>query len=447
MSRSDQLMLIANVWPLAGHLGGWRDKRSFEKTAMDLDSYVEIAQLAERGKFHSLFLADGNAVRQMDKRTLFENVAPHDRPVGFEPTTLMAVLSQSTEHIGLFCTLTTTYNEPYQVARSLASLDHLSKGRAVWNVVTTSYPGDRLNFGDAPFPEREQRYRRGVEFVEVCKNLWDSWAEDAFPQDKATGKYLDADRVRKIDHHGEFFDVQGPLNVARMPQGYPVLFMAGQSEPGRDFAAKHAELVFANVRTKEQCLEIGADIRSRMERYDRDPHEVRIIPEAVANVAETKEEALELNRYLASLVSPALGIEYLSATLREDMSQYDLDGPLPDLTHEIEGIRSERDQLYRVAVEEGLTIRQTYMKAIAGTDDVPWTGTAEEVADQMQDWFESGACDGFMIQPPTAPLGLQNVVDLLVPELQRRGLFHEHYRGATLRENIGLPTPTNVHFD
>ncbi|MEZ3159584.1 LLM class flavin-dependent oxidoreductase [Microbacterium sp. BWT-B31] len=447
MTRSDQMILVTNVYPVGGHIGGWRDPSAFNRIVMNLDAMTQIARLAERGKFHSLFLADGNAVRQMEKRELFENVTPTDRPASFEPTTAMAAIAQHTEHIGMFVTATTTYEEPYSLARRLSSLDHISRGRAIWNVVTTSYPGDAANFGSAAFPERDDRYRRANEFIEVCKALWDSWAADAFPQDKATGRFLDADRVRRIDHHGEFFDVQGPLNVGRSPQGHPVLFMAGQSEPGRDLAARHAECLFASARTKEQSEELAVDVRSRMAAYGRLPTDIKIIPGVSVNVAETKEDARELNKHLASLVSPELGFQYLSSYLHADLTGLDPDGPLPDLTGDIAGVRSIRDQLYNEAVGRGLSIRQTWTKLIAGTGDEPFTGTAGEVADQLQEWFESGACDGFMLGVPTLPRGLERVVDLLIPELQRRSLFHEEYTGGTLREELRLRAPASRFVD
>lgn len=446
MKRSDQMILVTNVYPVGGHLGGWRAPGSFDRIVMNLDAMIEIAKLAERGKFHSLFLADGNAVRQMEMRALFENVAPSDRPASFEPTTVMAAISQHTKHIGLFVTATTTFSDPYSLARLLSSLDHISKGRATWNVVTTSYPGDAVNFGGDPFPPSEDRYRRAIEFVEVCKDLWDSWAEDAFPQDKATGKFLDADKVRKIDHHGEFFDVQGPLNIARMPQGYPVFFMAGQSEPGRELAAKHAECLFVSAKTKDQATAVRDNIRARMPKYGRDPSQLKFIPGVSVIVAPTREEAYSLRRELADYVSDTLAAQYLSAELKTDMSIYDPDGPFPELSDDVQGLRSTRDQIVALAKRESLTVRQTWQKLIGGTGNEPFTGTASDVADQLQDWFESGACDGFMLSGVIAPRGLEAIVDLLIPELQSRGLYHADYVGGTLRDELGLITPVNRYF-
>lgn len=445
--RARQMMLVTNVYPVGGHLAGWRDPSSFDRIAMNLDAMISIAKLAERGKFHSLFLADGNAVRQMDRPSFFEAVSPTDRPANFEPTTVMAALAQHTEHIGLFVTATTTYEPPYLFARRLSSLDHISSGRAIWNVVTTSFPGDAANFGDEPFPDKDDRYAKGVEFVDLVKELWDSWAEDAFPQNKETGQFLDSTRVRRVDHSGRFFSVQGPLNIARSPQGHPVLFMAGQSEPGREFAAKHAECLFASANTIEQCREVGEDIRARMVKYGRRPEDIRIIPGIRVNVAESKAEALALNKRLADLVSPALGLDYLSAYLHEDLGGYDIDGPLPQLRTQVAGVTSIRDQLYAQAAEEGWTIRDAYTHLLAGGGEKePFTGTATEVADQMQEWFDSGACDGFMVSTPTLPAGLERFVDLVVPELQRRGIYHRDYTGSTLREELGLPRPVS-RFD
>lgn len=441
----NRMILVTGVYPVGGHLAGWRHPTAYPDIVMNLDAMIDIARTAERGKIQALFLADGNAVRQMDKPALFEAVAPSDRPASFEPTTVMAAISQHTDHVGLFATATTTYEQPYLLARKFSSLDHISGGRAIWNVVTTSYPGDAVNFG-GDYPEKTDRYQRAREFVEVCKGLWDSWAPDAFPQDKATGQFLDSTRVHTLDHRGEHFTVRGPLNLARSPQGYPVLFMAGQSEPGRELAAQHADCLFSVARSKQESIEVARDLKGRMARYGREPHQLKIIPGIRVNVAETRQEALGLYRELNALVSPALGVQYLSSMVKEDLTSYPLDGPLPDLSAEVDGITSRRKSVWEMASRESLTVRQTYQRLLAAGETPPFTGTAVEVADEMEDWFRSGACDGFMIGVPTLPLGLERVVDLLVPELQRRGIFHDDYSGATLREELGLPLPSNPHF-
>jgi FMN-dependent oxidoreductase (nitrilotriacetate monooxygenase family) len=443
---SGQMILITSIYPIGGHLAGWRHPDAYDEFLMNFDAVKNLTQLAEQGKFQATFLADGNAVRQMEKPSLFESPGGSDRPVSFEPLTLMAALAQYTEHIGLFVTATTTYEEPYLLARRLSSLDHLTGGRAIWNVVTGSYAGDSRNFGTEDLPDRYTRYARSEEFVEVCKKLWDSWTEDALIHDKESGRALDASRVRTVDHHGEYFNVQGPLNLSRSPQGYPVLFLAGQSEPGRELAAKHADCLFSVSRTKEEGVELYNDVKSRMAKYGRNPDDLKIIPAIRANVASTRQEAIDLYRELNAMVGPELGVEFLSSHLHFDLSGYDIDGPVPELPEEVLGVTSIRDALMKHVRAENMTIRQAYQYELAHSDVPPFTGTASEVADEMQEWFEAGACDGFNINPNIVPAGLKSIVDQLVPELQRRNLFHMDYRGGTLREELGLSTPVNQFF-
>ena len=259
------LITIPNA--VGGHLGGWRHRDAFENSVMNLDAVVELAQIAERGKLDAVFLADGNGVRDMDRPALFAANFPSARPAGFEPATVLSAVSMVAKRIGVVATATTTYDEPYAVARRFASLDQISKGRAGWNLVTGSNAGDALNFGHAEHMAREDRYARAREFHDVVVDLWDSWAPDAFPQDKATGQYLDPARVRVIDHAGPHFRVKGPLNVGHSPQGRPVVFMAGQSGPGMDLAAQHADALFGAGSTKADCMEAYADIKGRMARY------------------------------------------------------------------------------------------------------------------------------------------------------------------------------------
>ncbi|GAA4556906.1 LLM class flavin-dependent oxidoreductase [Pseudonocardia xishanensis] len=441
------LSLMTTLGGLGSHLGGWRHPRAWTGTAMNLDQQIELARIAERGLFDLLFLADGNAVRQMDKPALFEAVSFSDRPTGFEPVTLMAALAQHTSRIGLLATATTTYEQPWTLARKFASLDHLSGGRACWNIVTSSYPGDSRNFGREDHVPRGERYARASEFVEVCKGLWDSWAPDAFPEDKDSGRYLRADRVRTLDHHGVHFDVAGPLNVARMPQGYPVLFHAGQSEPGRELAARHADCVFSVSGDIKVGRDFATDMRQRAVRHGRAASDIRIYPGATAYVAQSMAEADELFEELQSLISPSVGVPYLSKLVEEDLSGYPVDGPLPDLSGEVSGLSSFRTTIAAMAERDGLTIRETYERVLPTMGHVLFKGTATDVADQMQEWHDSGAADGFLLSAPALPFGLESIVDLLVPELQRRGLYRTAYTGSTLRENLGLPIPRNPHFD
>jgi FMN-dependent oxidoreductase (nitrilotriacetate monooxygenase family) len=438
--------LMTGLLGLGGHLGGWRHKDSWSDMVMNLDHAIEIAQTAERGKIDLLFMADGNAVRQMDKPALFAANSPSDRPAVFEPLTLMSAVAMHTKRIGFLSTATTTYEEPYLLARKFASLDHISKGRACWNIVTTSYPGDSLNFGKAEHLAHELRYDRAREFVEICKGLWDSWAEDAFPQNKETGQFLDPTRVRELKHVGKHFSIKGPLNVARSPQGYPVLFMAGQSEPGREFAASTADCVFAVTDTKEGAQKFYADVKGRLGKYGRRPEDMRIIPGVGVYVGRTAEEADEFYDELQSLISPTLGVPYLSKLCEMDLSRFPLDGPMPTQVVETTAIKSFRDSIMEMAKRDSLTVRQTYQRVLPSMGHVVFKGNPSQVADQMEDWYKSKACDGFNIMTPVLPRSLNEFVDLVIPQLQRRGIFRKEYTGKTLRENMGLPMPQNPYF-
>jgi len=438
------LVAIPNV--VGGHLGGWRHPESYTDSVMSLECITELAQIAERGKLDAIFLADGNGVREMDCPALFAANFPSARPAGFEPTTLLSALSMVTKNLGFVATATSTFDAPYLVARRFASLDHISKGRAGWNLVTASNAGDALNFGLPDHMPRAERYERAQEFYEVVVDLWDSWAEDAFPQDKASGQYLDPARVRTIDHVGKHFTVKGPLNVARTPQGRPVVFMAGQSEPGMELAARYADALFGAGATKGDCQEAYADIKGRMGKYGRAPESLRILPGISIFVGRTAGEAEELYEELQSLISPALGVHYLSKTLEYDLQDYPIDGPIPDLPEQTLGGSSQRRFIIDMARRDNLTIRQAYQRALPSTGSPLFKGTPSQVADEMEDWVASKACDGFVIMMPLAPRGLRDFVDLVVPELQRRGSFRKEYTTSTLRGHLGLATPVNRHF-
>jgi FMN-dependent oxidoreductase (nitrilotriacetate monooxygenase family) len=438
--------LMTGILGLGHHLGGWRHRDSWPDTVMNLEHAIWIAQTAERGKLDLLFIADGNAVRQMDKPKLFAANSPSDRPAVFEPVTMLSAVSMFTQHIGLLATATTTYEEPYLMARKFASLDHISKGRACWNIVTTSYPGDSVNFGRAEHMGRIDRYERAEEFVEICKGLWDSWAEDAFVENRETGQYLDPAKVHALNHVGKYFSVKGPLNVARCPQGYPVMFMAGQSEAGREFAAKTADAVFAVTDTKEAGQAFYADIKGRLAKYGRLPDSLRIMPGCSVYVGRTAAEADELYEELQSLISPDLGVPYLSKLVEMNLEGLPLDGPMPDLSAETNAIASFRKSIAAMAARDNLTIRQTYQRVLPSMGHVVFKGSAKQVADMMEDWYTSQACDGFNVLVPVLPRGLTDFVEMVVPELQRRGLFRTEYQGSTLREIMGLPTPRNPNF-
>ncbi len=438
------LATIPNL--VGGHLGGWRHPDAFDNPVMNLDAFVEMARIAERGKLDAVFLADGNGVRDMDRPALFAANFPSARPAGFEPTTLLSAVSVLTQHIGVVATATTTYDEPYAVARRFASMDAISGGRAGWNLVTGSNPGDALNFGRAEHVARTDRYARAQEFHDVVVGLWDSWAADAFPQDKSTGQFLDPARVRTLDHHGDHFTVKGPLNVARSVQGHPVVFMAGQSAPGMELAARSADALFGAGSTKQDCQAAYADIKGRMAKYGRAPDTLKILPGISVFVGRTAAEADELYEQLQSLISPALGVHYLSKMVTKDLEGLPLDGPLPDLPAEVVGGSSLRRYIIDMARRDALTIRQTYQRVLPSIGAPIFKGTAKQVADEMEDWVADAAADGFTLLCPVQPRGLTDIVDLVIPELQRRGLFRTEYTSTTLRGHLGLPTPAS-HWD
>jgi FMN-dependent oxidoreductase (nitrilotriacetate monooxygenase family) len=430
---------------LGGHLGGWRHRDSFPATSMQLQCMIEIAQIAECGKLDAMFLADGNGVRQMDKPALFAANSPSDRPAVFEPVTLFAALSQHTKHIGFVATATTTYEEPFTIARKFASLDHLSGGRAAWNLVTTQYVEDAKNFGRDEHVGRIERYERARESLDVVRTLWNSWATDAFVQDKTTGRYLDPTRVRLTSHRGKHFAVKGPLNVARTPQGQPVIFMAGQSDAGKELAAYGGEALFGTASGKEEAQREYADIKSRMPKYGRPPDSLRILPALSVYVGRTAAEADELYEELQSLISPALAVSYLSKVVGFDVTGAALDGPMPQQQQRGESLggtaigRSVLD----MATREGLSVRATYERILPSVGGNMVKGDPTHVADVMEDWYRSKACDGFVLSMPVEPRSLRDFVDLVVPELQRRGLRPPDYRGPTLRDNMGLAHPAD----
>ena len=443
MTERNMMVLGVNGGALGGHLGGWRHRDSFPNTAMQLERMVEIAKIAESGLIDLMFLADGNGVRQMDKPTLFAANSPSDRPTVFEPVTLFSALSQHTRNIGFVATATTSYEEPFMIARKFASLDHLSGGRAAWNLVTTQYIEDAKNFNRDEHMGREERYERARESLDVVRSLWDSWATDAFVQDKATGQYLDPARVRLTNHRGKHFKVKGPLNVARTPQGQPVVFMAGQSDDGKDLAAYGGEGLFGTASNKEEAQREYADIKGRMPKYGRRPEALCIMPGLSVYVGRTASEADELYEELQSLISPALGLSYLSKIVGFDVTGEKLDAPMPLQRKESVGGTAIGRSVLDMAARDRLTVRGTYERVLPSMAGNMAKGTPSQVADFMEDWYRGKACDGFILSMPVEPRSLRDFVELVVPELQRRGLRPPTYRGRTLRENMGLALPAD----
>jgi FMN-dependent oxidoreductase (nitrilotriacetate monooxygenase family) len=362
----------------------------------------------------------------------------------FDPLTLLPALAVVTEHLGLIATASTTYNEPYHIARKFASLDHISGGRAGWNLVTTSNPDAAANFGLEEHAEHDERYRRAREFYDVVTGLWDSWADDAFIRDVSSGIYFDPARMHVLDHKGEFLSVRGPLNIARPIQGWPVIVQAGASEAGRQIAAETAEVIFGSSRTMQDGQRFYADVKGRMERLGRSRDHLKILPGALVFVGETLAKAREKKARLDGLVHPDSGIPNLSIRLGVDASGFDLDAPLPDIP-ETNASRSGRQTLLELARRENMTVRQL-AQLVGGYGGLQMVGTPAMIADQMEEWLATEACDGFNVMFPSVPGGLDDFVDQVVPELQRRGLFRREYEGATLRENLGLPRPDNRFF-
>lgn len=437
------MTLLTNV---GLHLNGWRHPEAWDNTVLNFEQLVECAQMAERAKIDMVFLPDGSGVREMHNRELFEAMTPSSRPAVFEPVTLLSALSVVTTRIGLVATASTTYDEPFHVARRYASLDHLSKGRAGWNVVTGSNEGDAPNFSAKKHLAKDLRYEKAREFVEVVLGLWDSWADDAFIQDKHSGRYLNADRVRALEHVGDHFQVKGPLNVARSPQGRPVVFHAGQSEAGLELAAHAADCVFAVAGTLEQAQLITADLKARAVRHGRSPDSLKVLMSASIYPGATQEQADALGHALDALTSPTLALGNLSKLVAVDLSGYDVDGPMPELCEAMEGASAPRKIINAWVRKERPTIRDVYLRYSRTLGSPVFQGTALHIADQMEAWYRAGACDGFLIGPAVMPTSLQLFTREVIPELQRRGLFRTEYPGKTLRDIINLPAPPNQFF-
>ncbi len=440
MTNKRQLRLGAFMRPISIHTAAWRYPGAWPDANFNLKHIVRLAQKLERGKFDAFFMADHLAVLNMPMQALRRSATV----TSFEPLTLLSALAMVTEHLGLIATASTTFDLPFHIARRFASLDHISNGRAAWNVVTTSNPDSALNFGLDEHVEHDERYWRAREFIQVVTGLWDSWAEDAFTRDVETGEYFDPARMHVLNHKGAHLSVRGPLNIARPVQGWPVIVQAGASEAGRQIAAETAEVIFASQREITEARAFYADVKGRMVRLGRNPEHMKILPGCFVVVGETVEEAREKRLRLDSLVHYDSAIAQLSINLGCDASVFDPDGPLPEIPPS-NASQSGRDRMVAVAAREGLTVRQLAQR-VGGYGGLSMVGTPQTIADQMEEWLMTNASDGFNIMFPYLPGGLDDFVDRVVPELQRRGLFRTEYEGKTLRENLGLPRPANRFF-
>ncbi|MBO9522424.1 MAG: LLM class flavin-dependent oxidoreductase [Nocardioidaceae bacterium] len=435
-----QLHLNAFLMEAGHHEAAWRLPGSNPRADFDLDHWIGLARLAEAAKFDSLFLADGPVLQGSGEF----------RPPGqLEPLTLLTALAGVTERIGLIATVSTTYNDPYNLARRFASVDHVSRGRAGWNIVTSATAGEAANFGLDERPLHADRYQRADEFLDVVTKLWDSWDDDAIVADQAAGRWADPDLIRPVEHRGEHFRVAGALNVSRSPQGYPLLVQAGASEAGRGFAARYAEAIFTASQTLEHAQEFYGDIKKRAAAAGRDPDQVIVLPGIVPIIGSTEAEAQALARELDELRVPEYGLRQLATVLEVEPDELALDAELPRHVVERprrEGFVSRSELIIDFATRERLTVREVLSRLGGGRGHHVVAGTPEQIVEILVTWSSQGAADGFNVMGAALPSGLEAFIEHVLPELRARGLFREEYDGSTLREHYGLPRPAN-RFD
>jgi FMN-dependent oxidoreductase (nitrilotriacetate monooxygenase family) len=420
------------------HAAGWRHPDADPGAASKFEHFSRVARTAEAAKFHMLFLADGIGIRARDEPP--GSLCRSAQNAELEPITLLSALAAVTQRIGLVATASTTYNEPFHVARKYASLDHISGGRAGWNIVTSWSDAEARNFNREQHLGYDERYERAAEFVEVVKGLWDSWEEDAFVHDKASGIFFDPGKLHVLAHEGKHFKVRGPLSVARTPQGRPVLVQAGASEQGLAIAAASADVVYSAHQDVAAAKAYYAELKGRAAAHGRSPEHLLILPGVAPYVGRTRQEARDKFELLNELVDPLLGLSYLYGQMG-DLSGFPVDGPVPEPNSP--ELRSLADNLLALARRDNLTIRQLYSVVAAGFGLRVAVGTAADIVDEMEDWVRQGAADGFNICPPVLPVSLDDFCELILPELRRRGMFRSEYEGRTLRENLGLPVPRN----
>lgn len=434
--------LGAFVHETGQHVAAWRHPGAHTHSGADFAEIAEAAQLAERGKFDLFFLADSAAVNLASSP---EARGRMGKVVKFEPMTVLSALAAVTKNIGLVATSTTTFNEPYTLARQFASLDQISGGRAGWNLVTSNNEQDALNYSREAHPSHGDRYDRAIEFADVVNGLWDSWDEDAFVRDQDSGVFFDPAKMHVLNHKGKHFQVRGPLNVPCSPQGRPVLVQAGASGTGRDVAARLAELVFTAATTFDQAKEFYADVQARLPRFGRTKEQALVMPGFYPVVAPTASEAQEKYDFLQSLIQKPVGISILESTIGvHGLDKIPLDGPVPEMA-DTNGPLSRQRLLLEQARRDKLTFWELCLANAGPRGHVLSIGTPSQVADEMEHWFRDGAADGFNVMPAWLPGSLKDFVDLVIPELQRRGLFRIEYESTTLRGNLGLPKPVNRH--
>ncbi len=437
-----QMKLFNFAYQTGAHVAAWRHPLASDQGLHSLAYYQEVARLSERGKFDAIFFADSLGFRQARGRDAFSRLDG----TGLDPLTVLSALAATTTHLGLVAT-GSTLNPPYTLARQFASLDHLSGGRAGWNIVTSTSDHEARNLGLDRLPDHDERYARATEFVEIVKALWDGVEDGAMVMDKVAGRYLDPAKIHALGHHGKFFQVAGPLNMARPPQGHPVLIQAGASDAGRDFAIRFAECVFISVRTIETAQTFYREMKSAVAAIGRDPNGVKILQSIKVFVGSTEAEAARMVEELTDLIHPDTALSVLETVLGGfDLSAYDPDGPLPPLPVS-ERSRSAQEEVVDWARRDNLTIRQLVRKFAAQRTGGLMVGTPERLADILEEWFTTRAADGFVVGAAYFPGQFAAFAEQVVPILQKRGIFRQDYEGATLRENLGLPRPSNSFAD
>ena len=434
MTEARMMHLGAFFSGTGSNMASWRHPNAVPDGPINLEYYINLTKKAEEAKLDFVFFGDGLYISEKS-HPIFLN--------RFEPLTLLAVLAANTSHIGLAATLSTTYSDPFTIARQFASIDHISGGRAGWNIVTSPLEGSALNYSKPEHPEHDLRYRMAHEFVEVAKGLWDSWEDDAFVFDKETGVFFDPAKMHRLDYKGEFFSVQGPLNIARSKQGRPILIQAGASEAGKEFASRHADAIFATNRSLEDGKDFYKEIKERAAKHGRNPDEVLILPGCGPIVGGTPQEANDKYNQIANLVSMTDALNYLGRYFNDiDFTRFEIDSPFPELgDFARNGWESATDRIKEAAREQNLTLRQVALRET--TPKPAYIGTPANVADTMQLWFEERAADGFMVNNSVLPDGFTEFVDGVVPILKERGLFRTAYEYDTFHGNLGLPVPPN----
>lgn len=441
MRRNDEMKLGLFLAQAGYHEGAWRDPSVPANGGVDIHHYANLAALAERAAFHFLFLPDSPSVVEQDQAS----IARVGRNDSFEPITLFSALSSRTQDIGFVATASTTYYQPYHLARMFASLDLLSRGRAAWNIVTSGFKFEAPNFGEEELPDHDTRYARAKEFVTVVKGLWDSWEDDAFVRDKESGIYVDTTKLHFLNHRGDYLSVRGPLNIARPPQGYPVLVQAGASDAGQRFAAEFGEVIFSAAPFLEDGRQYYVTLKEKARALGRRDDQVLVMPGIVPIVGRTKQEASEKLQILQSYTHIDVQMETADRWLGfvADLRSVNLDSLVPESLPQTNFVRSRQKVLLDLATHQKLTWRQLIRLVSDCRGHLMVVGTPDEIANTMVNVFDQGAADGFNVMPATVPGGLKDFVELVIPELRRRGKFRSGYSGKTLRENLGLTRPHN----